>query len=113
MSVSTIVQSINDVSDKMSVNAANIEKLTTISDDVESKIAITSDAMEASNKVAIESKNNSLEMSENIKEIIKNIDGVEALSTANGTSALSIESDLERLVKVASSLQDTIDEFKS
>jgi len=113
ISVSTIVQSINDVSDKMSENATNIEKLTNISDDVESKISITSDAMEASNRVAVESKDNSLQMSKNIEEIIKNIDGIEALSTANGTSALSIESDLERLVEVASTLQNTINEFKS
>ena len=113
MSVSTIVQAINDVSDKMSQNATNIENLTNISDDVESKISATSDAMETSNRVAIESKDNSLKMSDNIKEIIKNIIAIEALSTANETSAVSIESDLERLVKVASSLQDTIDEFKS
>jgi len=113
ISVSTIVQSINDVSDKMHQNATNIEKLAHIADDVEEKIGATSNAMEASNRVAIESKENSLKMSENIKEIIKNIEGIEALSTANGTSALSIESDLEKLVSVASSLQDTIDEFKS
>ncbi|MEA1983591.1 MAG: methyl-accepting chemotaxis protein, partial [Campylobacterota bacterium] len=113
MSVSTIVQSINDVSDKMHENATNIENLTNISNDVESKIAITSDAMEASNRVAIESKNNSLTMSKNITEIIGNIENIDALSAANETSALSIESDLQRLVKVASSLQDTIDEFKS
>ena len=113
MSVSTIVQSINDVSDKMNENAKNIENLTSISDDVESKISITSDAMEASNRVAIESKNNSLTMSKNITEIIENIENIDALSGANEASALSIESDLQRLVKVASSLQDTIDEFKS
>ncbi|MEA2073193.1 MAG: methyl-accepting chemotaxis protein [Campylobacterota bacterium] len=113
MSVSTIVQSINDVSDKMNENAKNIENLTSISDDVESKISITSDAMEASNRVAIESKNNSLTMSKNITEIIENIENIDALSGANEASAISIVSDLQRLVKVASSLQDTIDEFKS
>ena len=113
MSVSTIVQSINDVSDKMHQNATNIEKLTKISDDVEEKIANTANAMEESNTVAIASKENSLKMAENIKNIIKNIDGIEALSTANGTSALSIESDLERLVAIAVSLESTIDEFKS
>jgi len=113
ISVSTIVQAINDVSDKMYENASNIEKLTTISDDVENKIAITSEAMSSSSKIAIESNTNSLQMSKNIKEIIQNIENIETLSTANGTSALSIESDLESLVKVAVSLQKTIDEFKS
>jgi methyl-accepting chemotaxis protein len=113
ISVSTIVQSINDVSDKMNENAKNIENLTNISEDVEEKIDTTSNAMSKSNKVANRSKNDSLKMSENIKEIINYINNIEALSTANGTSALSIESDLKKLVQVASSLQDTINEFKS
>ena len=113
MSVSTIVQSINDVSDKMHENATNIERLSTVSDDVEEKIALTSDAMAESSRVAIESNDNSIKMSENIKEIIANIQSIEALSTANDTSAVSIGNDLESLVKVAAHLQETIDEFKS
>jgi len=113
MSVSTIVQSINDVSDKMSVNATNIENLTNIADDVDNKLNITAHAMSSSNTVAINSKDDSLKMSDNIKEIIEFIQDIETLSTANGTSALSIESDLERLVEVASSLKSTIEEFQS
>ena len=113
MRVSTIVQSINDVSDKMHQNAVNIENLSNISNEVETKIAITSDAMSVSNDVAIESHQNSLKMSQNIEEIMNSIKSIEALSTANGTSAISIESDLVRLVEVASQLQSTIDEFKS
>jgi methyl-accepting chemotaxis protein len=113
ISVSTIVQSINDVGDKIHNNAQNIENLSHVSNDVESKIAITSNAMMLSKKVAIQSNQDTLQMSENIKEIINYISDIEALSTANGTSAISIEKDLKRLVGVASSLQDTIDEFKS
>ena len=113
ISVSTIVQSINDVSDKMHQNVNNVEALVATSNDVEEKINITSDAMVASNDVAIESHQNSLEMSQNIEEIIHSIEGIEALSSANGTSVVSIESDLIRLVEVASRLQNTIDEFKS
>jgi len=113
MSVSTIVQSINDVSDKIHQNANNIESLVATSNDVEEKINITSEAIVASNDVAIESHKNSLKMSQNIKDIINSIERIEALSTTNGTSVLSIESDLVRLVDVASRLQNTIDEFKS
>ena len=113
MSISTIVQSINDVSDKMSRNAQNIENLTNISDDVEDKINSTSTAMAESTAVANRSKEDSMKMSDNIKEIIEYIKDIEALSTANGTSVLSIESDLTKLVQVASSLQESIDEFKS
>ena len=113
ISVSTIVQSINDVSDKMAHNAKNIEALSEVSNDVEVKIEITSNAMMLSTDVANQSKQDSLKMSQNIKEIIENIHNIEALSVANGTSAISIEKDLQRLVEVASSLQNTINEFKS
>ncbi len=113
MSVSTIVQSINDVSDKMNHNATNIESLTQISQEVNAKIDTTSEAITTSSIVASESKKDSLEMSNNIQEIIDDIANIEALSGANGTSVISIESDLKRLVEVASSLQETINEFKS
>jgi len=113
ISVSTIVQSINDVSDKMQDNANNIENLTTISNDVSDKIEATSSAIEHSSTVANNSKEDSVKMSKDIEEIISDISKVEALSTANGTSVKSIEADLQRLVHVAKSLQKTIDQFKS
>jgi len=113
ISVSTIVQSINGVSDKMAENARNIENLTDISNEVEDKINSTSSTMNESNQFANKSKEDSLEMSKDIKIIIDYIQSVEALSTENGRSVLSIESDLRKLVNVASSLQKTIDEFKS
>ncbi|WP_297440236.1 methyl-accepting chemotaxis protein [Sulfurimonas sp.] len=113
ISVSTIVQSINDVGEKMSQNAKKVEALSDISGDVEEKISRTSEAMQLSTKVANKSKQDSQEMSKTLEEIISFIKSIEALSTANGTSVLSIENDLERLVQVATSLQKTIDEFKS
>ncbi len=113
MRVSTIVQAINGVSDKIHNNASTIENLANISNDVESKIAMTSEAIESSNQVAIESNHSSLEMTEKIEEIITHIQDIATLSDANETSALSIEDDLKRLVEVASRLQVTIDEFKS
>ncbi len=113
ISVSTIVQAINDVSDKITTNAQNIEALASISDDVAEKISLTANAMQTSTQMAKKSKDDSQEMSQNIQEIIKYIKKIETLSTANGTSVMSIEGDLEKLVQVASSLQRTIDEFKS
>jgi len=113
ISVSSIVQSINDVSDKMANNAQNIEALSNVSDDVEEKINITTEAMESSTKVANKSKDDSVKMSQNIKEIINYISDIKSLSSENKNSVESIENDLKRLVEVASSLQATIDEFKS
>jgi len=113
MSVSTIVQSINDVSDKMNLNAQKIENLTHISHDVEEKIDITSSSIQISNRVANESKQESIKMSEDIQDIIKDISNIESLSSANGKSVLSIEEELRRLVQIASTLQATINEFQS
>ena len=113
VSVSTIVQSINDVSDKMAANTQHIESLANISDDVEAKINITTDAIESSTQVANKSKEDSLKMSENLSEILHYIADIAKLSSTNKASVRSIENDLERLVQVASSLQATIDEFKS
>ncbi len=113
ISVGTIVQSINDVSDKMHNNATNIESLIEISDDVEHKITTTSHAIDNSTKVANKSAKDTIEISSSVEEIIKEVNEINTLSTANNTSILSIERDLEKLVKTASTLQETIDEFKS
>jgi methyl-accepting chemotaxis protein len=113
INVSTIVQSINDVTDKMGNNAKQIESLSEISNDVEEKINITSKAMGTSTKVANKSKDDSLKISKNVKEILDNINQIESLSSQNNTSVLHIENDLKELVSVATKLQTTIDEFRS
>ena len=113
ISVGTIVQFINDVSDKMHENAQNIESLINISDDVEQKISTTSDAIDSSTKVADKSAKDTIVISSNVEEIIEDIHKIDVLSTANNTSISSIENDLKKLVSIAQSLQSTIDEFKS
>ncbi|DAB30241.1 MAG TPA: chemotaxis protein [Sulfurimonas sp. UBA12504] len=113
ISVSTIVQSINDVSDKMHINAKNIENLSNVSYDVQNKINVTSDAIAHSSRVANNSREDSLKMSQNLEEIIHDISEIEKLSTANGASVQSIEIDLQRLVRVAKALKISIEEFKS
>ncbi len=113
INVSTIVQSINDVSDKMQVNASKIESLSSISSDVEVKIDHTSDAIDHSNSIAVQSAENSREMSKNVEEIIEDINSIEALSRSNNTSTNDIEAQLKILVETAEKLEETINEFKS
>ncbi len=113
MSVSTIVQSINDVGDKMNHNAKNIENLADISNDVQNKINTTSTALSISNDVANTSMQESIHISDAIQAIIDNIDKINTLSSANNTSALNIEADLQKLVQIAKALQNTIEKFKS
>ena len=113
ISVSTIVQSINDVSEKMQTNAQNIESLANISDEVEEKINNTSDAIQTSSNVANESAENTQKISYNVGEVIDFIHKIDTLSTANNTSTQHIEGDLNKLVEVANNLDATINEFKS
>ena len=112
-SVSTIVQSINDVSDKMHNNTIKIETLVDISNEVEEKIIITSQAIQDSNTIATESKKDSLRMSSALEAIITDVNNIETISNSNGESVSKITIELERLVQVVSSLQRTINEFKS
>ena len=113
LSVSTIVHAINNVSGKMQNNAKNIEKLTEISRDVENKINITSNAIILSSNIANTSIEDSLKMSSQINEIMVDISDIKAISTANKTNVENIDIDLQVLVKIASSLNVKINEFKS
>jgi len=113
ISVGTIVQSINDVSDKMDVNATNIKSLIDVSDTVESNIDVTSTAIDKTQKVANKATEDSIRIASNIGEIIKDISDIESISSTNNDSILSIEDELIKLVKIANSLQESIDKFKS
>jgi methyl-accepting chemotaxis protein len=113
ISVSTIVQSINDVSDKMSENAQGMETLTTISEDVEGKITDTSVEMERSVDVARKSVEDSETIVAHTDEIIRRIAEINEHSFSNKERVEQIEADSKRLLEVAHSLQSRINEFKS
>lgn len=113
ISVSTIVQSINDVSDKMNDNAKGMEKLTAISKDVEEKINDTSYEMRHSIEVAVQSVNDSETIVKHTDEIIGKIAEINNLSSSNRERVISIENDSKSLLEVANSLDSSINEFKS
>lgn len=113
ININTIVQSINDVSDKMTNNARNLNQLTLISDEVEEKISLTSSEMERSVKVAQHSYNDSVEVVSQIEWIIERISNINHVSESNQKSVEMIENDSDKLLQVAKSLQSRINEFKS
>jgi len=112
-SVSIIVQSINDVGDKMHQNTEKIQNLTNIAQDVEAKISLTSATMGTSSEIATKSREDNIQMAKELQVIIDDISDIDALSTANGSSARTIADDLTKLVEIADSLKETIDEFQS
>ena len=113
ISVGTIVQAINDVSDKMGDNAKNMNELTAISQEVEDKISATSGEMERSVAVAQRSYNDSIEMVGHIEWIIERISQINVVSESNRKSVDQIENDSKQLLDVAQSLLARINEFKS
>ncbi len=113
ISVGTIVQSINDVSDEMSSNARKMETLTAISSEVEEKISLTSSEMQRSVEVAKNSYHDSVEMVQHTEEILQKISEINEYSRSNQLSVEVIEADSAQLLEVAKSLQSRIDEFKS
>lgn len=113
ISVGTIVQAINDVSDKMGDNARNMNDLTVISNEVEEKISATSSEMERSVLVAERSYNDSVEVVGHIEWIIDKISQINDVSESNRHSVEQIENDSKQLLEVANSLSARINEFKS
>ncbi len=113
INVGTIVQSINDVSDKMGDNAKNMNELTQISNEVEEKISATSAEMERSVSVAQRSYNDSVEVVGHIEWIIEKISQINQVSESNKKSVEQIQNDSAQLLDVAHSLQSRINEFKS
>ena len=113
ISIGTIVQSINDVSDSMGNNAANLSILTDISSDVENKINMTSDAMNYSLEVADKSFEDMAEIVKNIEWIIERINKIDEYSQQNEKSVNMIDGESTKLLEVANSLKSRIDEFRS
>ncbi|MBE0514824.1 methyl-accepting chemotaxis protein [Sulfurimonas sp.] len=113
ISVSTIVQSINDVSDKMNENAKGMQRLTNISKDVEQKVNDTSLEMQHSIEVAVKSVEDSQTIVKHTDEIISQIAQINAHSSSNKEKVISIENDSKNLLEVAHSLDSRINEFKS
>jgi len=113
ISVGTIVQSINDVSDKIGQNAISMNGLTDISREVEDKISMTSVEMENSVIVAKRSHGDSVDMVSHVEWIIDKISQINDVSGSNQKSVEKIEEDSGQLLRVAQLLQDHINEFKS
>ncbi|MDP3301172.1 MAG: methyl-accepting chemotaxis protein [Sulfuricurvum sp.] len=113
ISVGTIVQSINDVSDKIGKNAISMNGLTDISREVEEKISMTSVEMENSVIVAKRSHGDSVDMVSHVEWIIEKISQINDVSGSNQKNVEKIEEDSGQLLRVAQLLQDHINEFKS
>lgn len=113
ISVSSIIQSINDASDKMQRNAQDMTKLTQITNDVDTKINETSEEMQHSVKVAKDSYHDALQMVNITEWMLERINQIDIHSDKNQAHSEAIAKDSHQLLAVANSLQTRIEEFKS
>jgi methyl-accepting chemotaxis protein len=94
-------------------NAKDMEKLTDLSLDVENKISHTSEVMYHSGLVAKNSYDDMQKVVTHTKWIVEKISLIRDYSDSNLNSVEKIESDLQELLQVATTLKERIDEFKS
>jgi len=111
--INIIVQAIIDSSEQMGKNAANIQKLVSISKNVEEAIHGTSVVMDSTMQSASHRAQNSLELAKDTQKIVKLIDQVNDLSSSNARSVEEIAAAAEHLYKLTEQLSAKLNQFKS
>lgn len=111
--ISVVVQSVNDSSERMSINAKEFHALTKIAGDVEHKIIEASEVMNKSAREAEESLKTSLAIGENSDNILSQIARVNEVSTHNTRSVGEISEASEHLFKLTQGLNAKLNQFKT
>lgn len=103
--INVIVQSINDSSEQMGINAKNIERLV--------KISETVDVMQQSITNVAENADNSLQIASDSEKIVKSVSRINDLTTQNARSVEEIAGAAEHLSGLTYNLKTKLDQFKS
>jgi len=111
--INVIVQSIMDSAEQMGKNADNIKKLVVVSTDVETTITDTSSIMHESVTAVTHSAENSLKISADAQKIVKLVENINELTTANARSVEEIASAAEHLFTLTDGLNEKLNQFKS
>lgn len=110
--ISVIVQSIINASDKMSINASNIKRLALISNNVEETILATTSVMRDS-IIAVEmSATNSNKIATDTNHIADLMTNINTLISENARSVEEIASAADHLSKLAENLNQKLNEFR-
>lgn len=111
--INVIVQSINDSSEQMGINAKNIERLVKISESVETVVVETVDVMKQSITNVAENADNSLQIASDSEKIVKSVSRINDLTTQNARSVEEIAGAAEHLSGLTYNLKTKLDQFKS
>lgn len=112
--INVIVQSIGDISGEMNTNAARIQKLGGLANDVEVQteeaVGMLGQSVEASNEVVVKTENNAKLIHD---VIVEKITLINSLSSSNARSVEEIASAAEHLAKLSGVLNNTLAQFKT
>ncbi len=112
--INVIVQSINDISGDMNKNAKRIEELSALSVKVSSQtdeaVAMLNKSVEASDEVAVDTKENMQLIN---TSVIEKIGVINELSSSNARSVEEIAGAAEHLANLSGKLNNTLSQFKT
>ena len=110
--ISVIVQSIVNSSDKMNKNAQNIQRLSDVSSGVENTILDTSKVMENSVASVTTSAENSRKISNDTDKIVSMVSNINTLTSQNARSVEEIAAAADHLSKLSENLNQKLNQFQ-
>lgn len=110
--INIIVQSIMDSSEQMGRNAKNIQRLSDVSNGVETTILGTTHVMTASVTSVTTSAQNSRKISQDTDKIVDMVTNINALTSQNARSVEEIAAAADHLSRLAENLNNKLNEFK-
>lgn len=111
--ISVIVQSINDASEHMSMNANTIESLSANASQVEADINTSVEAIEFSITQVDETVDGYIDNSKTIKSMINAVSSIEKISTQNKETIGEISTASSNLTTITSELSDLLQGYKT
>ncbi|MFY9143494.1 methyl-accepting chemotaxis protein [Sulfuricurvum sp.] len=111
--INIIVQSINDSSEQMGVNAKNIERLVGVSASVEEVVVETVSAMNHSIESVASNADNSIKIADDSVKLVASISKINDLTASNARSVEEIASAAEHLYGLTDGLKSKLGQFKS
>ena len=111
--INVIVQAISDSSEQMSSNSKQIQELTGVASSVEHTIQEMSNVMSAAIGLSDKTIQDYINTGKNIDDIVKNIDGINVISTENARSVEEIAAAAEHLNKMTDTLNAKLGEFRT
>ena len=110
--INIIVQGINQASEQMHINSAQIKDLNLVADDVKDKITILADSMHQAINLSDKNVSDYVKTGENVTEILNNTNNINAISSQNAKSIEEIAAAAEHLSKMTETLNNSLDKFK-